>query len=239
METSGSGAPIYRHKPKESETFTPPSGDSRLEEITAHIEKYVGKIDMVWHEIISEHVHIDIHVINPTQEKPFYTLVTSGMSDLPMNVPEGCEKLRYSELCLSLPSTWQMGQEPFKDENNYWPLRWLKILSRFPHQFDTWLCHGHTVPNGDPAEPFVAGTSLNTMMLLQPVLHDEQFATLELEEKVIHFYSLIPLYTEEVNLKLDKGVEALYDGFDRIGLTELLDIQRPNSVKKKKFWGLF
>lgn len=73
METSGSGAPIYRHKPKESETFTPPSGDSRLEEITAHIEKYVGKIDMVWHEIISEHVHIDIHVVNPTQEKPFYT----------------------------------------------------------------------------------------------------------------------------------------------------------------------
>lgn len=239
METSESGAPIYRHKPKENDSFTPPTGESRMEEITDHIEKHVGKIEFVWHEIISEHVHIDIHVVHPTKEKPFYTLVTTGMSDLPMNVPEGCEELKFAELCISLPSDWKMGSEAFEDENNYWPLRWLKILSRLPHEYNTWLCHGHTVPNGDPASPFSDNTQLNTMMLLVPILHGEAFTTLDLGDQKIHFYSLIPLYTDEVELKLKKGVEALYDGFDNIGLTELLDVKRPSCIKKKKFWGLF
>ncbi len=236
METSESGAPIYRHKAREIEGFTPPPSEGNIDEITVHIERYVGKVDHVFHELISELVHVDIHIVNPTVEKPFYTLVTSGMSDLPMNVPEGHEALKYAELCISLPPDWKLNQEDFGDENNYWPLRWMKVLSRLPHEYNTWLCHGHTIPNGDPAEPFAQNTLLNTMMLFQPILHDERFASLELSDKTIHFYSILPLYTDEVNLKLKKGMDALFDGFDKIGLTELLDINRPNTVKKKKFW---
>ena len=78
---------------------------------------------------LSDLVHIDIHMVEPTPEKNYYTLVTSGMSDRPMNAPAECGELRYAEIAISLPPDWPLTQEAFADENNYWPLRWLKILA--------------------------------------------------------------------------------------------------------------
>lgn len=36
-----------------------------------------------------------------------------------------------------------------------------------------------------------------------------------------------------------KGVEALFGGFDKYGVTDILDIHRANTAKKKKWHGLF
>lgn len=36
-----------------------------------------------------------------------------------------------------------------------------------------------------------------------------------------------------------KGVEALFGGFDKYGVTDILDIHRPNTAEKKKWFGLF
>jgi hypothetical protein len=58
-------------------------------------ETHLGEIHDVYHELISDLVHIDIHHVAPDDERPFHTLVTSGMSDLPMTVPEGVEALRF------------------------------------------------------------------------------------------------------------------------------------------------
>ncbi len=240
MEKTESGSPIYRYDEESRNEFQPPSGEGNIEEISDHIEKYIGKIDMVFHELISDQVHIDLHWIKPTAERPFHTLVTSGMSDKPMSAPQEMNDFRYAELCICLPAEWKISNEDFEDENNYWPLRWLKMLSRFPHEYNTWLGYGHTIPNGNPAEPFTNQTRLNTMLLLPPMLFDEGFHELKITaEKTIYFYALYPLYQEEVDLKMKKGVEGLYEGFEQIGLTDILDINRPNSVKRKKRFGLF
>ncbi len=50
-----------------------------MDEIVAHVEKHVGK------------VHVDVHWIKPTTEKPFHTLVTTGTSDKPMHTPKELE----------------------------------------------------------------------------------------------------------------------------------------------------
>ena len=47
----------------------------------------------------------------------------------------------------------------------------------------------------------------------------------------VNVYALIPLYDEEMDLKLREGVEALFPGFEQHGVTELLNIDRPNTVK--------
>lgn len=93
MEKSKSGAPIYRHENFTPKEFQPATGEGSLEEISDHIEKYVGKIDMVFHEIVSDQVHIDVHWVKPTEERPFHTLITSGMSDKEMTTPDGVEGL--------------------------------------------------------------------------------------------------------------------------------------------------
>lgn len=239
MEKSESGSPIYRYEKVEQKEFEAASGDPSIEEISAHIEKHIGKIDMVFHEILSEQVHIDVHWVKPSKKRPFHTLITSGMSDKAMSTPDGVENCEYAELSICLPKEWELSEEDFKEEKNYWPIRWLKNLARFPHEYSTWLGYGHTIPNGDPAEAFADNTNLNTMLLLPTIMFGENFHSLELEHKTIDFYSLIPLYTEEVNLKMKKGVEALFDGFDKFGVTDVLNVDRPNTAIRKKIFGLF
>jgi hypothetical protein len=239
MDKSESGSPIYRHKNADRKEFEGASGESSIEEISDHIEKHVGKIDMVFHELISDQVHIDVHWVKPTAERPFHTLITSGMSDKPMNTPEEVQGFSFAELSICLPKEWKVSEEDFKDENNYWPIRWLKYLTRFPHEYDTWLGFGHTIPNGDPALPFAENTQLNSMVLLPTVVFQEEFHSLKAQDKVIHFYTLVPLYSEEVELKLKKGVDALFDGFDKYEVTDIVEINRPNTAKRKKRFGLF
>ncbi len=239
-EQSASGAPIYRYTEQERKEFTPPTGEGNMEEISKHIEKYVGEIHLVFHELMSDQVHIDIHWVKPTEERPFHTLVTSGMSDKPMTTPDGMSAFQYAELSICLPAEWKISPEDFEDEENYWPVRWLKILSRFPHEFNTWLSYGHTIPNGDPAEPFSNSTSLNTMLLLPSIVFDSAFQELKIsEDKTIRFFTIYPVYSEEVELKLKKGTDALFDGFNRIGLTDIVRLDRENSVRRKKFLGVF
>jgi hypothetical protein len=237
IEYSEGGVPIIRHR--ESGSAGPVAGGdpASIERITEHIENHIGTPATVWHEIISEHVHLDVHVVRPTLQRRYYTLVTSGMSARPMTVPPGCPHSRYAELAMALPPTWPMSQADFKNPANYWPIHWLKTLARMPHQYKTWLGEGHTVPNGDPAQPFAANTKLCCMLILKPKLFGDAFLTLEAgPSRTIHFLSPFPIYRAEMDLKLKSGVEAVEDGLDRAGVTELLNVDRPSVVAPKPFW---
>jgi hypothetical protein len=54
----------------------------------------------------------------------------------------------------------------------------------------------------------------------------------------VHLYVLHALHLEELNLKLNRGTDALLDAFDRAHVPEVLDLQRPSSVRRKLF-GIF
>lgn len=237
MERSESGNPIYRYDQRERE-FELAAGDSEnIERISAHIEECVGPVASVYHELISDLVHIDVHMVAPTPERDFYTLVTSGMSDRAMHVPEGLEDYRYCELMIALPADWPMDQEAWKDDANYWPVRMLKYLARFPHEYETWLWAMHTIPNGDPPEPFAVNTQLSGVILLPPLTVRPEFHQLVVDDaKTIHFHAIIPLHANEMDLKLKKGAEALFDGFDRDGVSELLNAGRGSTLRPKRWW---
>jgi hypothetical protein len=238
LERSESGAPIYRHQRRER-PFELAAGDERsIEAISRHIEQYAGPPARVFHELISDLVHVDVHLVEPTTERNYYTLVTSGMSDRPMPAPPGYEDSRYAELVICLPSSWQLTEEAFKDERHYWPIRWLKTLARLPHEYNTWLGATHTVPNGNPPQPFADNTKLCCALLLKPVLFVDGFQTLSVNaDKVIQFLTLVPLYREEMEFKLKSGLDPLLDRLDAAGVTELLDVRRKNVCKRR--FGLF
>lgn len=238
MERSESGQPIYRHKERERE-FEPVVGHSEtIEQIEQHIERHVGPVATVYHELVSDLVHIDVHIVEPAAERDFYTLVTSGMSDRPMNAPEGAEELRFAELVIGLPSDWPMEEEDLKQEEHYWPVRLMKFLARFPHEYETWLWSMHTIPNGDPPQPYAKNTELCGAMLLPPITTAEDFWELPIgDEKRIHFFGVVPLHQDEMDLKLREGAEALFDGFDEHNVSELLDPARPSTVAKKSWFG--
>jgi hypothetical protein len=233
-ETSESGQPIYRHGPREK-AFEFVGGNTELiDAIGRHISAHLGEVHGVYHEIVSDLVHIDVHVISPTADRDFVTLITSGMSDRPMHVPEGGEDYRYAELMICLPPDWPVDQKDFEDEANWWPFRLLKQLARLPHEYDTWLGLGHSIPNGDPPVPYHPNNLLCCALLLPPVTTSEAFDQLVIsDDKVINFYALVPIYKKEMDLKLENGADALLDRFAENGITEILDISRVNVARKK------
>ncbi len=234
-EYSEAGTPIYRHAPRQK-GFTPVSGDTHsIEAISDHIEAHLGPVAGVFHELVSDLVHIDVHMVGPTEERPYHTLVTSGMSDLPMTVPEGAEAYRHAELSICLPEPWPLTQEAFADERNYWPIRWLKMLARLPHEYNTWLGWGHTVPNGDPPERFARNTKLCCALLLHPLLAPDDFQQLTMPDgRTVNFLALVPLYREEMEYKLKHGTEALLERFAEAEVNELLDVRRSNVCKARR-----
>lgn len=229
QEVTAGGSVVHCHEPGMREWEPAKGNDLNIERITQHIEEHIGQVDGVFHEIVSDLVHIDIHCVEPTDDRPFRTLVTSGMSDLPMTTPADAGDLQFLELMICLPLDWPVSDEAFKDESNYWPVRWLKRLARFPHEYETWFFYGHTLPNGDPPEAFADNCGLSSWLLMPPRLAPDRFQKLEIDdEKSIHFAALYPLYEEEMQLKLEFGTEVLFERLVKDNVTELLDIERPN-----------
>jgi hypothetical protein len=229
QEFTESGQPIYRHEDKDR-GFTPAAyvSEGNYKILEAHYEQHLGP-STVWHELISDLIHIDLYMHPPTATRDYTVLTTIGMSALPMTAPPGAEEARFAELMIALPASWPLTQEAFENEDHYWPLRWLKQLARLPHEYDTWLSYGHTVPNGDPAEPLAGNTRMSGVVLLPPINFGDDFTTATLEDgSPVHLWAVIPLYPEEMDLKLREGVDALFPGFEKNGVSELLDVGRPS-----------
>jgi len=206
--------------------------------IEDYIEEHIGTVSCVYHEIVSDKVHIDIHRVDPSEKRNFYTLITSGMSDQPMPAPSGRENYRYTELTLSLPAAWPMSPDELQDDANYWPVRWLKTIARLPTGQNAWVSLGHTVPNGNPPVPFSSATELCCWVVSVPLLFGRQFGQLKVdEEKTIHFFSLVAIYQEEMEFKLRKGAQPLIELLLRNRINEIANLNRKNVCKKR--FGIF
>ena len=84
------------------------------EEINAHFQGlFPNREEFVFHELLSDLVHIDVNIMRPDETHPYYVMYTTGMSDMPMTLPEEIqdrEDLRYGELYMFLPKEWNPGE---------------------------------------------------------------------------------------------------------------------------------
>lgn len=88
-----------------------------------------------------------------------------------------------------------------------------------------------------PAEPLAPGLNLTGVMLLPPLSVPTAFRELPIDdEKTIHFHPMVPLTTDEMQLKLDQGAEALFDGFEKHAVNELLDVTRASTIQRRASW---
>ena len=250
-ERSPGGVPIHRLEAKAAAGKLVAHATPFLNQISRHIERNIGPVPSVFHEIVSTDVHIDLHVV-PAQpqvaeskERPlggdYVTIVTSGMSSKAMNVPPNAKEggvSPYAELMLALPKDWPglnadgtFDQATMKNEAYWWPFRWLKQMARMPHEYDTFFHSGVTVPNGDPPKPFAKGTNLCCWMVFRPLLCPKAHQLHINDDVRIDFFTLFALTEPEINLKLAQGTKALINALaDGEVYTELLDPQRASVV---------
>lgn len=236
-EVTPGGSPIYRYEEPKDEGWRPPKAiGTYAEEVSAHFEAlFPGRECSVFHEIISDLVHIDVNILHPTEQQNYYVLYTTGMSDLPMTLPDELadrEDLKYAELYLFLPGSWDLGKTgdlaqdiPYE---RFWPIHVLKFLARFPHEYKTWLAWGHTMPNGPDYTPFCDGVGFGGVVLSWSG-GDGRLGGLETQDgRKINLYGVIPAYKEEIEYKLKYGMEGLDKLFREKKFPMILDIHRPN-----------
>ena len=222
----------------EENTSRGSTAQDREDRITAHIERHLGPSGKVLRESGPDASGIAVHHVASAATRPIHTLITSGMSSLPMAVPENVESPRYLELMITLPGSWKLDDQSLQNPQWAWPLRQLQYLASYPRRFSTWLGWGHTVPNGEPPEPFASNTKLCGSIIVPSLLVPTDFYELKGGAPTIAFYSVVPLYREEMELKAREGMESLLAKMVDRGITDLVDPKRRNIAVKKRF-GLF
>ena len=190
---------------KENPEITPYT-ETEVNEISDFIEDNFGKYDDVLHEIQSPDVHLDVAIIPPADGRNYYTLCTIGAGAYRMRVPEDLRLAEHvgerAELLMYLPADWNMTEEAFEDERNYWPIRLLKDFARVPVTTDSWLMWGHTMSHDDN-QPFAPGVPFHSAVLLcpQPCIDDLVMCPLS-SGKTVDFYQVFPLSADEMKYKL-------------------------------------
>lgn len=209
-ETTPGGSTVYRYPAAD---FAPPQIGA-LDEAAEFTEareavyrKLFGEADSVSHELVPQVPHIDVYTAHRQSQDGSRTcvLATGGMSDLPMRAPRGAEALRRVELILYC-------REPKPEYID--TLRW---LAHFPHSQKTWIGFGHTIPNGNPPAPMWGSSVLDTVLLMPTIVNRDQALPdqLQLAGEPVNFLWVVPISTAECSLKLEKGMDAIYELFDR------------------------
>ena len=208
---------------------------SYRQEIVAHIEKHLGPITATFRREDSDSP-IDLLWLRPGANRPYHTLITLGLSDRPMDIPDDVANknaAERAELMIMLPPEWNISPDNLKSEQGYWPIAWLTMLADFARTPGNWLGTGYVFPNGDPMTE-IADTPFSGVLILPPfVSHAHEACVFHSRDGTrLNLYALIPLYPGEIELKTAQGLDTLLERFDESGInSEVVDIHRQDSSR--------
>ncbi len=178
---------------------------------------------------------VDLAVMYPTEEEPFYLVYTLGMSAAPMKypaspeMPEGRES--YGELCIMLPADWPIeknGQIDVSAQHN-WPLAMLRSLAKFPHVHQLWMSYGFVLPNSENGETFAPDTELSGVLIVQ---FEGELGELHMADgAVVQILMPVLLYKDELDLYDEIGPDTLLDHIlDCTDGSFMLNVKRPDTA---------
>ena len=208
---------------------------SYRQEIIAHIEKHLGPITATFRREDSDSP-IDLLWLRPGANRPYHTLITLGLSDRPMDIPDDVANknaAERAELMIMLPPEWNISPDNLKSEQGYWPIAWLTMLADFARAPGNWLGTGYVFPNGEPMSE-IADTPFSGILVLPPfVSHAHEACVFHSRDGTrLNLYALIPLYPGEIELKTAQGLDVLLERFDESGInSEVVNIHRKDSSR--------
>ncbi|MEL6310838.1 MAG: suppressor of fused domain protein [Planctomycetota bacterium] len=211
--------------------------------IARHVAQWFGPVEGTMEEAKSIYFPLMRHMCLPNDRLDCVTLVTSGISTLPMNVPAGTEAPRLVEFIQHLPKYWRP-PTPAEHETsrlawlakNY-PLSQMTMVSRMPAMFGTFFAPGHTISDSPKPDPFAPGVDFCAWYVRIPRSIPKEAMFIGKGKGTIALLEVVPLYQEELALINKKGSEEIERRWKRFDPTMMYDPKRPNFGKKKL--GLF
>ncbi len=215
-------------------------GDHRADAVLAavepHLAQFIGPAPNVFHEILSDGVHLDLVPYAPTQERDFWVVATLGMSakemTTPQDVPDAATWSR-AELLVTLPGDWP-GLDPAKGvvggEAHFHPLAALKKVARYPHLAGTSVAVSHTI-NLDAA--IAPDSEMTAILLWWPLfLQDEQATVVVADGVQVNYFQLIPIHADECAYAQSQGGVALFRRLAEARIDHTFDLKRPSVMNE-------
>ena len=182
-------------------------------------------------EIPVQDGEIPLLILDLELNSPVTVVVTNGLSDYKMPVPEKWKEREHNELYFCLPSYWEW--EDRENPQMNWVFYWIQRLAKHVKEKETWFGHGHSMPCGKEMAALSATMKQNHFMLADPILLEMEMAPIQVEEKDIHFLSIIPLFQDEMDYKQSQGTFKFSQKLNNNGITEKLDDYRGSAMKRK------
>ena len=195
-ETSPGGSAVLRY-PREGHRPTGTEGElvpGARKDREAVYDGFFGSCETVYHEVRPQIPHIDVYAYRGGQKgREFCTLVTGGMSDLPMRLPPEAEGVRGVARRVELIFYCSEPKSEYLET-----LRW---LAAFPHACKTWIGSGHTIPNGDPPAPVWGSAELYTLLLMPTIVRPDNALqkALSIAGDPVEFLWVVPLSQRSAN----------------------------------------
>ncbi len=180
-------------------------------------QRFGPMLDLVAHSTDKQPVHVDIYAVKPNPECAYWTLVTSGMSDLPMTIPASVKGIAVPRIELIM----------YANSPKPWMFKVLKALAEFPSRQKTYLYWFHTwTPNGLLTE---TAPQLTSCLLLPPHLDDNSQNELRIDGDRVEFLWVLPITERECSYAVQNGSGTLEKALMTSGL-DLFDYEGRNSV---------
>lgn len=173
------------------------------------------------HELETAEGEIPLLMLDLELKTPVTVLMTNGLSEYKMPVPEKMEGFEYNELYFCLPSYWEW--EDRSNPSMSWVFDWIQKLAKYVIEKETWFGHGHTLPTGIEMEPLSPTMKQNHIILLSPILLEDELTELKVGDKTVNFLAIVPIFPDEMDYKQGKGTFKFIQKLQSKGVTEKLD----------------
>jgi len=186
--------------------------------IRAREEAYEGAFGVepeILHSTDHKAPHIDLYVFPPACQRDFVAVLTGGMSDLPMAVPDMSAAEAHIELLMGV------------GEHQHWATNLLKLVAEYPFDQVTFYHVHHTVPFGGELGE---GSSLAAFLFVQPRFLPQGLAAFELGGNRISFLQAVPITTAEHQFAVAEGSDKLEALLEKHGYLITRDPKRQSVV---------
>lgn len=203
--------------------------------IDKHIEKHIGECDTVIHGFNGD---LHVYVVKPTEDRPFFTLITAGLSGFQMPLPEtvrGKQRklMERCELMVYLPPDWQMPPVVAGWDAASWPITMMKAVAKYLVTENTFICPTHGFKHiRENQLPLTDESLLRGLLIVSPIKETQDFAVLKIGRAYVNFNVVVPLTDDEFELKQKMGFAGLVRFLDDGSLPVICDAQRKSCALK-------
>lgn len=197
--------------------------ESTSDKVLMHLESKCGRVlPQSLIEVVPSEFPIDLRVFESEGMDKVLTIATSGFS-ADVVLESGQHRARV-ELTMRLPGDWQLTQKAMDSPNYAWPFLWMRALARHFHVAPTGLRTAMVVSQEEIPRLVTPSMDFGGALIIRNVVEFDQL--LLMDESVVWFYDVLPLYRAEIALASTQGIEELVRRLDENQISSVLNLGR-------------